>query len=416
MKFSTRVPGTLEDNALARAVAARRAAGKTIYDLTLANPTQAGLDYPTKAIAAALAEGAAAAYTPEPRGLLSAREAIADYYPGRGPDAVNPENLHLTASTSEAYSFLFKLLGEPGAEILAPRPSYPLIEHLAALDGWKARHYPLVWETSSWRLDFDALAAAITPATRAIAVIHPHNPTGWMVRNTRNGELPCEPVPHNPTGWMVRNTDAHFLLETCEKHKIALIADEVFLDYAVAENKTFAQSFAAHKVSALTFTLGGLSKSCGLPQLKLAWIHTGGPAKLVEATQVRLDFIADAYLSASTPVQAALPKLFRCGKKIRVQIQKRIAKNYAALAGLDWPEGFAVMPQAAGWSALLKRPAAPDEEKLALKLLDRSGVLAHPGYYFDFPESDWHVISLLPEPKEFRAGVKGLHEWLPKLV
>jgi len=243
-------------------------------------------------------------------------------------------------------------------------------------------------------MDYAALTAAITPATRAIAIIHPHNPTGWMVRNT----------------------DAHFLLETCEKHRVALIADEVFLDYTATKSNALAQSFAAHKVSVLTFTLGGLSKSCALPQLKLAWIHVGGPAEQVAAAQARLDFIADAYLSVATPVQAALPKLFRCGKKIRAQIQKRIAENYATLASLDWPEGFSVLPYAAGWSALLRRPTAPDEEKLALKLLDRAGVLAHPGYFFDFDSAGpgYHIISLLPEPGIFRSGVAALRELLPK--
>ncbi len=396
MPFSSRISAELEDNALARAVAARRAAGLPVQDLTLSNPTQAGLEYPAEEMAAALAAGARANYAPEPRGLLTAREAIAELYRGRGPDAVNPARLHLTASTSEAYGFLFKLLGEPGAEVLAPRPSYPLIEHLAALEGWKTNSYPLKYETDGWRMDFAALAAAITPATRALVVIHPHNPTGWMVRSP----------------------DAHFLLETCEKHNIALIADEVFLDYATDAHKPRAQSFAAHQVSAPTFTLGGISKSCGLPQMKLAWIHSGGPEKLADAAQARLDFIADAYLSVSTPVQAALPGLLRCGEKIRAQIQKRLAENYAMLATLDWPEGFAVLPYQAGWCALLRRPTAPNEEALALKLLERAGVLAHPGYFYDFDATGpgYHVVSLLPEPQIFAAGVSALRAWLPKLV
>lgn len=396
MKFSSRLPVVLDDNALARAVANRRAKRKVIYDLTLSNPTQAGFIYPQGEIAAALAAGAKAAYAPEPRGLLSARKAIAVSYRGRGPDAVQPENLHLSASTSEAYGFLFKLLGEPGAEVLAPTPSYPLIEHLASLEGWKTKQYPLTYKENRWQMDFAAITASITPATRAIAIIHPHNPTGWMVRNT----------------------DAHFLLETCEKHNIALIVDEVFLDYATDANKPLVQSFAAHKVSTLTFTLGGLSKSCGLPQLKLGWIHVGGPEKDVAAAQARLDFITDAYLSVSTPVQAALPKLFQCGKKIRAQIQKRIEANYTTLISFDWPEGFSILPHTAGWCALLRRPPAPDEEELARKLLDRAGVLAHPGYYFDFPTTGpaYHVLSLIPEPKTFRAGIKALHDWLPKLV
>ena len=394
--FSTRIPVSLDDNPLARAVSARRAAGLPVLDLTLSNPTQAAFHYPAQEIAAALAAGATAPYAPEPRGLLSAREAIAEYYRGRGPDPVDSARLQLTASTSEAYGFLFKLLGDPGAEVLAPSPSYPLIEHLAALEGWKARAYPLHFQENAWHIDHAALAAAVTPATRAIALIHPHNPTGKTIRNT----------------------DAHALLDLCAERGVALIADEVFLDYPAPGHETLAQSFAAHQVTALTFALGGISKSCAMPQLKLAWIHVGGPAKLVEQAQVRLDFITDSYLSVATPVSAALPQLLKIGVGLRAQIQARLAENSAVLAALAWPDGFAILPREAGWCALLRRPLAPDEESLARQLLDRAGVLAHPGYFFDFDPAGpgYHVLSLLPEPKEFRAAVNLLREWLPKLV
>jgi len=396
MNFSQRLPEMLDDNPLARAVAMRRAAGKPVLDLTLVNPTKAGLPYPFADIASALAEGARSVYEPESHGLLSAREAVAASYRGRGPDPVDSARLCLTASTSEAYGLLFKLLGDSGAEVLAPRPSYPLIEHMAALEGWRTKSYPLKLVEGVWQMDLKALAAAITPATRAIVVVHPHNPTGWMVRNT----------------------DAHFLLETCAARGVALIADEVFLDYAAEEQGKIAQSFAAHQVSALTFTLGGLSKSCGMPQLKLGWIHVGGPEQLAREAQTRLEFIADAYLSAGTPVQAALPQLFQIGIQIRAHIQQRIAENYAVLAALPWPQGFSVLPYTAGWSALVKRPVALDEEMLTVNILERAGVLAHPGYFFDFDAvgPGYHVVSLLPEPKEFRAGVEALCEWLPKLV
>jgi aspartate/methionine/tyrosine aminotransferase len=396
MNFSRRLPAVLDDNPLALAVAARRAAGQPVLDLTQVNPTKVGLPYPFVEIAAALERGAQAAYEPESRGLLSAREAVAGTYRGRGPDLVDPARLCLTASTSEAYGLLFKLLGDAGAEVLAPRPSYPLIEHMAALEGWRTKYYPLRFEAGGWQMDFKALAAAITPATRAIVVVHPHNPTGWLVRSP----------------------DAHFLLETCGERGLALIADEVFLDYAREESGKIAQSFAAHQVSALTFTLGGLSKSCGMPQLKLGWIHVGGPEALAREAQERLDFIADAYLSVGTPVQAALPQLLQTGTKIRVLIQERIAGNFAMLAGLNWPEGFAVLPYAAGWSALIRRPCVPDEEALPVKILERAGVLAHPGYFFDFDADGpgYHIVSLLPEPGEFRAGATTLCEWLPKLV
>jgi aspartate/methionine/tyrosine aminotransferase len=407
MFFSARLPSVLEDNPLARAVAARRAEGRVIYDLTLSNPTQAAVVYPSQEIAAALAEGAATAYAPTPRGLLSAREAIAAYYGARYGTtadlarlhltAVDPDCLHLTTSTSEAYGFLFKLLGDSGAEILAPSPSYPLIEHLAALDGWRVRPYPLVTDKAGgWRMDYAAITAAVTPATRAIAVIHPHNPTGKLIRSE----------------------DAHFLLDLCAARELALIADEVFWDYPALSGQEFARSFAMHEVSALTFSLGGLSKSCGMPQLKLGWIHVGGPPELVRAAQVKLDFIADAYLSVATPVQASAPRLLEIGAGLRAQIQKRIAENSATLDALDWPAGFSVLPREAGWNALLRRPTAPDEEALALQLLDRAGVLAHPGYFFDFAADGpgYHILSLLPPPAEFHAAMNLLREWLPKFV
>ena len=398
MNFSQRLPSVLSENPLALAVAARRAAGQPVLDLTQVNPTKAGLPYPFDEISAALAEGARSAYEPETRGLLAARQAVANYYQAQHRAAVDAAQVQLTASTSEAYGFLFKLLGEPGAEVLAPRPSYPLIEYLAALEGWRTRSFALMAPSapnSVWEIDRAALQASVTRATRAIAIIHPHNPTGWMVRSA----------------------DAHFLLELCERHGLALIVDEVFLDYT-PPMKPPVESFAGCGPSALTFTLGGLSKSCAMPQLKLGWIHVSGPETEVREAQTRLDFIADAYLSVGTPVQAALGQLFQVGAKSRAQVQARLAENYATLAGLNWPEGFAVLPYTAGWSALICRPTSPDEETLAVKILERAGVLAHPGYFFDFDASGpgYHVVSLLPEPGEFRTGAAALCEWLPKLV
>ena len=394
--FSARLPAVLDDNPLALAVAARRAARLPVLDLTLANPTLAGLDYPTAEIAAALAAAASAPYAPDPRGLPSARAAIAQHYQQQHRAPIAPENLHLTASTSEAYSFLCKLLGAPGAEILAPRPSYPLIEHLAALDGWKTNFFPLFYESDChWRIDLDALGAALTPATRAVALIHPHNPTGAFLHPD----------------------DIKHVTSFCAAKNLALIVDEVFLDYPAPGWENHAPTFAAPDQPALTFALGGLSKSCGLPHLKLAWIHTGGPAELATAARTRLDFISDAYLNVATPVQAALPQLFALGEKIRAQIQQRTARNYLTLSTLPWPEGFTLLPRDAGWSALLRRPAASDEEALALQLLDRAGVLAHPGYFFDFDAAPgYHALSLLPEPKTFSAAANLLREWLPKLV
>ena len=395
--FSTRLPKLLDDNPLTRAVAARRAAGLPVIDLTLANPTQAGLDYPTAEISAALAEGAAAPYAPDPRGLPTARAAIAHYYRERHGTDIDPDRLHLTASTSEAYGSLFKLLGKPGAEVLAPQPSYPLVEHLSALEGWQTKFFPLYCESDCrWRVDFTALAAACTFATRAIALVHPHNPTGAFLHPA----------------------DAKRIREFCAAKNLALIVDEVFLDYPAPGWENHAHTFAETAGPALTFTLGGLSKSCGLPHLKLAWIHTGGPTALASSAGARLDFVSDAYLNAATPVQAALPQLFALGEKIRAQIQKRLARNYLTLSLADWPEGFAVMPRDGGWTALVRSPAAPSAESLAIQLLNRTGILAHPGYFFDFDSAGpgYHALSLLPEPKEFSAAVSLLLEWLPKLV
>jgi alanine-synthesizing transaminase len=394
MQFSTRLPAVLEDNALARALAARRAAGLPVLDLTVSDPTRVGLDYPYADIAAALAAGAGAAHAPHPRGRPEARAGIAGYYAENHGARVDAERVHLTASTSEGYGFLFKLLGDSGAEILAPQPSYPLIEHLATLDGWRARPYPLAVDPAGrWRVDLDALARAITPATRAIAMVHPHNPTGVFA-------TPDE---------------ACALAELCAARGLALVADEVFLDYTTPDSAPRAGTLAAGDGPALTFTLSGLSKTCGMPQLKLGWIHTGGPRELVAAAQARLDFIADAYLSVATPVQAAAGKLFAVGAGVRAQIAARVEANAAALAA-NAPAGFSVAKRAGGWQALVRGPAAPDEEALARRLVEHAGVLAHPGYFYDFAESGWLVLSLLPEPAIFGAGLAALREWLPKLV
>jgi aspartate/methionine/tyrosine aminotransferase len=374
--FSARVPRDLAPNALARA---RAAVGDVPFDLTAANPTACGFAYPERLLEP-LASCAALVYRPDPLGLRSAREAVASYYAARGA-GVDPAHIVLTASSSEAYGFLFKLLCDPGDGVLVPVPSYPLFEHLAGLEAVAAAPWPLDPD-AGWQPDFEALARR---AARAAIVVHPNNPTGTAVtRAAREG-----------------------LAAACRAAETALIVDEVFLDYPLAAAARF-ETFAAEE-SALTFTLGGLSKSLGLPQLKLSWIVASGPAHQRDEALRRLEFIADGYLSVATPVQVALPALLRDGAVVRARILARCRSNLAALVretahvpsvSLETPHG--------GWSAVLRYPAVCPEERLALELLVEDGVAVHPGFFFDFPAPARVVLSLLPEERVFVEGVARL--------
>ena len=374
--FSRRVPADLAPNRIAAATAV---AGEVPFDLTVSNPTVCGLPYPASLLQP-LADAAGLSYRPDPRGLAVARAAVAREYARQGA-AVDPRQVVLTASTSEAYAFLFKLLCEPGESVLVPSPSYPLFEHLARVEGVVAREYALDAE-HGWAVDVPSLAGA--PATtRAVVVVHPNNPTGSFV---------------SPE-------DARALAAVCAEREWALIADEVFLDYPLSTGATPPTSFAA-SAAALTFTLGGLSKSLGLPQLKLAWICVGGPPALTEAALKRLEFIADTFLSVATPVQLALPTLLRDAAGVRAAISDRCRSNLAALRALAHSHpAVEVLPPGGGWSAVLRIPAVIPEEELVLELLRSDGVAVHPGYFFDFPRDGMLVVSLLPSPELFTAGV-----------
>lgn len=376
--FSRRVPLDLAPNR----IAAARAAVAPPFDLTASNPTACGIAYPDDLLDA-LADAAGLAYRPDPRGLESARRAVAAEY-RRWEVAVDPERVLLTASTSEAYAFLFKLLAEAGDAVLVPSPSYPLFEHLARVEGVEALPYHLNPELG-WRPDLDALAAA-PAAVRAVVVVHPNNPTGSFVHP---GDAAALEHLAAARGW-------------------AVIADEVFLDYPLTGGDGSGRSFAGAE-QALTFALGGLSKSVGLPQLKLAWIATGGPQPLVDAALARLEFIADTFLSVGTPVQLALPALLRDGAPVRAAILERCRANLAELqrAAAAAPEVSVLLP-GGGWSAAVRVPAVVGEEELALELLEKDGVAVHPGYFFDFPSAGTLVLSLLPHPATFAEGVRRL--------
>ncbi|SRR6266542_1894999 len=376
--FSSRVPAELEPNRLTQAVRRVRADGRPLIDLTITNPTHAGIDYPS-GILAPLSDPAALSYDPHSTGLPDARVAVARDYVRHGIN-VAPDRIVLTASTSEAYSILFKLLCAPAGEaILAPVPSYPLFDHLTRLDGVRCIPYRLEYH-GRWAVDFDSIADSWNPHVRALLAVSPNNPTGSIV------------TPE----------ELQRLGDICAAGNAALVIDEVFADYPIAARSTRAStSFAC-----LTFRLGGLSKSAGLPQVKLGWIAVDGPHDLVGDALERLDLICDTYLSVSTPVQVAASSLIRAGAAVRASILDRIRANDAALRSLAAAySSIDVLPCEAGWSVVLRVPSTRSEEALVLELLEQDGVLIHPGFFFDFPHEAFLVVSLLPEPPLFSEGV-----------
>jgi alanine-synthesizing transaminase len=384
-RFASRIDVDLAPNALAAALAARRDAGARILDLTSSNPTRAGLRYPEAEILAALASPAALAYQPDPRGLASARAAISAYYASRG-ESVDPEDLVLTASSSESYALLFKLLADPGDEVLIPAPSYPLFDVLAGLESVRLVRYPLVHAAGEgWRIQREALEAALSPRTRAIIVVHPNNPTGSYLRGD----------------------EKDWLEALCASRELPLIADEVFLDYSRAAGEI---SFASTR-GALAFALSGLSKLVGLPQLKLGWIALAGPARARERARERLEFIADAYLSVGAPVQHAAPILLQLRGAVQGQIRERVEANEARLRErCASAASLRPLEREGGWYAVLELSESVDEEAFCIRLLERHGVLVHPGYFFDFQRPGVLVVSLLAEPETFAEGVARLIE------
>jgi aspartate/methionine/tyrosine aminotransferase len=381
--FSSRVGSELSPNRLTRALEDLRRRGTPYLDLTESNPTRTGFDYPADLLGA-LAGPASLVYRPEPLGLRSAREAVCRELTRRGTSTTS-ERVVLTASTSEAYSFLFKLLCDPGDSVLVPRPGYPLFEHLTRLDGVVPVPYLLELERR-WTLDVAALERAATPRTRALLVVSPNNPTGTVL----SGEE------------LVRAS------AFCEERSIALIGDEVFLDYRFGAE---GPRSVVDQDRALAFSLGGLSKSAGLPQLKLAWIAVSGPSARVSEALARLEVIADAYLSVSTPVQEAAAVLLEKAPVVRRQIQERIESNLACLrsTAASFPSCEVLEPEG-GWSAVIRVPAVLAEEELAVRLLNEAGVLVHPGYFFDFPHEAFVVVSLLPMRDVFVEGISRLLE------
>ncbi len=378
--FAKRTNWNLETNRLSAALEAHRAAGKPLIDLTVSNPTECGFAYDEKAILAALQNRASLKYEPNPRGLEVARSAVSQYYAEHGA-IVSTNDIFLTTSTSEAYSFIFRTLCDPGDELLIPEPSYPLFDFLADIQDVRLVRYPLLYDYG-WQIDFHALEQAISPRTRGVIVVHPNNPTGHF----------CKPQ------------EMQKLNEICAAHEIAIIADEVFLDFALKEEHP--ATFAANS-DAMTFTLSGLSKICGLPQMKAAWLVVSGPEPRKSEALARLEVIADTYLSMNAPIQWALPTLLGQRHAFQIQLIARVRENLAELdAQLAKQKSCSRLEVEGGWNALIQVPATRSDEELAIDLLATRGVYVHPGHFYDFPSEGTIILSLLTPQHQFREGVK----------
>ena len=386
--FSSRTGWDLTPNPLAAELQRLRARGREVLDLTESNPTRCGLKYESQAILKALAQPAALQYQPDPRGLRSARQAVAEYYRRRGRGAaalhVPPERILLTAGTSEAYSFVFRLLCDPGDQLLVPAPSYPLFEFLAGLNDVELVPYALVYD-HGWQIDLHSLEAACRGGrTRAVLVVNPNNPTGSFVNKREVAALNA----------------------LCAKRGLALVADEVFLDYA--HHGRTQPSLAANR-GVLTFALSGLSKISALPQMKVAWMVVNGPRPQVEGALARLEVIADTYLSVSTPAQLALPGLLAQRRAIQGQIRGRIAANLRELRQqLASHPACRVLESEGGWYAVLRVPVLGPDEELALALLRGRGVLVHPGHFYGLAGEGHLVLSLIVQEGPFREGLRRL--------
>lgn len=374
-RFSARTGWDVGESSFAAAIREARLAGRQLYDLTISNPTVCGFNYDGAAILAPLAEAVSLTYDPDARGMRRARGAVAGYYRGHGA-AVDPDAVVLTTSTSEGYGYLFRLLCDAGDEVLVAQPSYPLFDFLADLEDVKLRPYPLFYDFGWW-IDFAELERRIGPRTRAIVVVHPNNPTGHGTKAAERQRLG----------------------EICVRHGLALIVDEVFLDYSLERVDTEKLvSFAMGPHPVLTFVLSGMSKIAGLPQMKAAWIAGFGPEAVRREAMGRLEVIADTFLSMNAPVQGALPSWLEGRQGIQQQILERVRENLACAedAGLE------VLRVEAGWCAILRLPRGGD---VAMELFEAYGVIVHPGSFYGIAEAGRVVVSLIGPVEDFAAGI-----------
>jgi len=387
--FSKRTDWKLEENAYTRALRRHQQSGKSVFDLTVSNPTTCGFRYDEATILSALNAKEAMQYDPEPKGLLSARSAVVDYYSHQNPPVrLDPERLILTTGTSEAYSFLFRLLCEPGDEIAIAQPSYPLFDFLATIQDVKLCPFRLIYD-HGWQIDFQGLQDVIGGRTRAILLVHPNNPTGNFIGAD----------------------EAEQLQAICKEHNLALVVDEVFLDYEIRAGNSLRKRHGSFVSSdcALTFVLSGLSKIAALPQMKVGWIATSGPDALVRDAMARLEIISDTYLSLSAPMQHALPALLGQRKRMQRQILDRIEMNLTQLdESLARQTLVSGLEMEGGWYAVLRIPAVQSDEELAIRLLEEQSVLVQPGHFYEFADEGYLIVSLLTPADQFAEGIRRL--------
>jgi aspartate/methionine/tyrosine aminotransferase len=390
--FARRTAWNLATNRYTEALEAERRDGRELLDLTASNPTEIGLQYREEVLLHALGDRATLRYEPNPKGLLAAREAVAAYYAQRGA-VLSTDNLVLTTSTSEAYSFVFRLLCDPADAVLVPTPSYPLFDFLGEIQDVKLFPYELVYDCG-WQIDFPSVQMAMRRAQaagsqcRAILVVHPNNPTGSYLKQQEAAELNL----------------------LCAENQLAILADEVFLDYSLAADTPL--TFAANE-STLTFTLSGLSKISALPQMKVAWIAISGPEELKRESLRRLEVIADTYLSMNAPVQHAVPAMLEERRTIQPQLLARVRTNLAELdRQLAVQELCHRLEVEGGWYAVLRVPATGSDEDLAIALIRREGVLVQPGHFYDFAADGHLILSLITPAAEFAEGSKRLLDFV----
>lgn len=376
-RFSQRTGWDTGESAFARAIREAQAAGRRLVDLTVSNPTVCGFEYNADAVLGSLNDAQGLVYDPDPRGMRSAREAVAAYYSDHRA-VVDPDALVLTTSTSEGYGYLFRLLCDAGDEVLVAQPSYPLFDFLADLEDVRLQPYPLFYDYGWW-IDFSELERRIGPRTRAIVVVHPNNPTGHTTKTAERAKLE----------------------EICQRHSLALIVDEVFLDYPVEADARL-DSFSAGQHPVLTFVLSGMSKIAGLPQMKAGWILTLGPESARQAALNRLEMIADTFLSMNAPVQLSLPRWLSTRQQIQSQILARVRQNMAAAAAAE----VDMLKVEAGWTAILRLPRLEDGDALAMRLLQESGVVVQPGSFYGIAEGGRVVVSLITPAASFSEGMR----------
>jgi len=376
--FANRTNWNLTANRLSEALARHRASGKALLDLSASNPTECGFQYASHAIMRALCSPRTIEYRPDPKGLETARRAVAGCYLERG-SKMAAGNMVLTTSTSEAYSFVFRLLCNPGDEVLIPRPSYPLFDFLADIQDVKLKPYPLIYD-HGWQIDFHAVQEAISERTRGIIVVHPNNPTGHFTKAEELAEIN----------------------QICAKREMAIIADEVFLDFSLLSQRPF--SFVTNQET-LTFTMSGLSKISGLPQMKFAWLAVSGPEAVRREALARLEMIADTYLSMNAPVQLAAPIFMEMRHGFQQQVMARVRANLAELdRQLAGQKHCSRLEVEGGWYAVVRVPATRTDEDLALDLLEKQDVYVHPGHFYDFPQEGHLVVSLITPEQSFAEG------------